>query len=224
MRVSSATGTSVQTLARFTKPYSGLVGGNRVQMLRVRRAALTLDEHDLEHLIDLYVAGIRQADEMVGRLQEGLRKLGHLEYTLIIVTSDHGEEFLGHGVNLPGITQPEELLRIPLILEGPGLPSNRRVPRPVSIIEIMPTALGLPGISPEPSVEGSFQLYDLSIDPSEKTNLVKSQLEVASELREILRRFRETTVARGPLAPLSPDEIDRLKAFGYFDQSEAPAS
>jgi arylsulfatase A-like enzyme len=137
--------------AIFARPYRGVVDGTTEQLKAVRAGQLALDERDVEHLVDLYVAGIRHVDGELSRLLERLERDGRLEDTLVIVTADHGEEFLEHGGVLHGRTQYQEVLRVPLILRGPGVPVGRRVAEPVSLVDVLPTALALLG---EPAPDG----------------------------------------------------------------------
>lgn len=90
------------------------------------------------HLSAEYDRGIEVLDADLGRLLEALSKRGLLDDTLIVVTSDHGEEFaehgrLGHGRQLPH----EELAWIPLVVRDPGEGvGGRRVARPISQAEV----------------------------------------------------------------------------------------
>lgn len=76
---------------------------------------------------DLYDATVAEADEFVGQLVETLRDIGALDRTVVAVTSDHGEEFLEHGQVLHAKQLHEESVRVPLILAGPGVPSESSV-------------------------------------------------------------------------------------------------
>lgn len=106
---------------------------------------IDFDPADRQHLIDLYDAGVRQMDTELGRLMEFLRTEGLLDQCLLILTSDHGEEFLEHGGVLHTRHQYQELLRVPLILRGPGIPSGIHVTTPVSLVDLVPTVLAALG-------------------------------------------------------------------------------
>ena len=111
------------------------------------------------HKIALYDGALRFVDDQLRRLAEGLAKLGRLDRTVFVIASDHGEEFwdharvgrrlhvdprgiagIGHGHTLFG-----ELLDVPLILSGAGLPA-RRVREQVRNLDLAPTLLGLAGL------------------------------------------------------------------------------
>ncbi len=104
---------------------------------------IRFDADDVRHLEEIYDAGIRQLDTELGRLFSWMRSERVLDETLLVITSDHGEEFMEHGRLDHFLTTHLEVLRVPLILRGPGIPSGVRVSEPVSIADIAPTVLGL---------------------------------------------------------------------------------
>lgn len=109
---------------------------------------------DLAHIIDLYDAGVRQMDSELSRFFGLLRKGGFLDEALLIITADHGEEFLEHGRLEHFLPVNQELLRVPLVIRGPGVPKNVRVGWPVSLIDLTPTVLGMVGVDPPVELEG----------------------------------------------------------------------
>ncbi|MCP4402326.1 MAG: sulfatase-like hydrolase/transferase, partial [bacterium] len=88
------------------------------------------------------------------RLFALLEKKDMLDNTLIIVTSDHGEEFLEHGGVLHGRTQFQEVMHVPLLIRGPGILHSKRFKHITSLVDVMPTILALQGISPPASLDG----------------------------------------------------------------------
>jgi arylsulfatase A-like enzyme len=71
---------------------------------------------------------------------------GHRDDTLVVLTSDHGEAFGEHGAMGHGFNLHEEVLRVPLILRGPGVPAGRTDPTPVSTTDLAPTLLTAAGV------------------------------------------------------------------------------
>lgn len=138
----------------FVSPYSGPADGTTAQLMAFREGKVALSAADAPHLTDLYDAGIRQMDAELGRLFDGLRADGLLDGALIVVSSDHGEEFFEHGGVLHGRTQFEEVARVPLIVAGPGVAAGRRVKEPVSLLDVMPTLLSLLGAPPPGAQDG----------------------------------------------------------------------
>jgi len=94
---------------------------------------------------DVYDAGVHQGDRALGELLAALERLGHSGNTVIAYTSDHGEELLDHKSLGHAHELWEELVRVPLILAGPGIPKNTRLPGPVSNRHLGPTLARLGG-------------------------------------------------------------------------------
>jgi arylsulfatase A-like enzyme len=138
----------------LVRPYGGKVDGTTRQLVRNRLGQFPLAPADGQHLADLYAAGIRQMDDGIARLLPDLDEAGLLERSLLVITSDHGEEFLEHGGVLHGRTQYEEVQRVPLILSGPGVPAGRRVAEPVSLIDVVPTVLTLLDVAVPAGLDG----------------------------------------------------------------------
>jgi arylsulfatase A-like enzyme len=106
---------------------------------------------DLENLYDAEVADL---DATLKILFRDLTDLHFLEDTIVVVTSDHGEEFEDHAGRGHGETLYDELIRIPLIVHLPGQTERRDVDRVVSLIDVAPTLLDLAGIPPPRTFEG----------------------------------------------------------------------
>jgi arylsulfatase A-like enzyme len=136
---------------QFARPYAGRVDGRTKNLIDYRAGTLTLDDADTGHLVDLYDAGIRQMDDELERL---LAALPPDEGTLLLVTSDHGEEFREHGGVLHGRTQFEEVVHVPLIVRGWDAAAGTRIATPVSLVDVMPTILAAAGVSASGTVDG----------------------------------------------------------------------
>ncbi len=99
--------------------------------------------------LDAYEGCIAWLDQQLDLLLEELDRRGQLDNTLVIVLSDHGEEFGEHGVYTHGTSLYEQQTRVPLLMALNGrVPANRRVAQTVSLSEIPATVLGLLGIGP----------------------------------------------------------------------------
>jgi arylsulfatase A-like enzyme len=140
--------------ARFVAPYAGKLDGTTGQLMAVRASGVRLGEADLRFLRDMYDAEIRGLDDVLGRFLEFLEHEGFARDTLVVLAADHGEEFQEHGGLLHGRTQYEELLRVPLILAGPGIPRGEVVDQPVSLVDLLPTILARLEIAPPARVDG----------------------------------------------------------------------
>ena len=104
----------------------------------------TLPAADQDRYACLYDQAIQYTDSQIGRLLSHLERKGHLANTIIILVSDHGEEFLerrhwGHfEINLY-----DEILKVPFIIHLPNLDDRQVIGRQVRTLDIMPTVLDL---------------------------------------------------------------------------------
>lgn len=116
-----------------------------------------LQEADVRHLEALYDGEIAYADNQIGRLLSALKNLKIDKKTMIVVTSDHGEEFFEHGGLKHGYTLHRELLEVPLIITWSGvLPAGvTSADRLVPGISVVPTILDLVGVPIPKVMEGS---------------------------------------------------------------------
>jgi arylsulfatase A-like enzyme len=134
--------------ARSVAAYTG-----HLKALRTGRSPLRPGE--LDYLVGRYDAEILQADDALGRLVDRLASLGFDERnTVIVITADHGEEFADHGGMLHGHTCYDELVRVPLVLRGRGIPPGRRIAAQVRSIDVTATLLDLAGVVPDGGIDG----------------------------------------------------------------------
>lgn len=106
-----------------------------------------------DHLVDMYDGGVAHVDHQTGRLLAGLRELGLDRETVVVVVADHGEEFLERGLIWHGKSLNQEVLRVPLVIAGPGVPPGT-YPDPVSHVDIVPTLSALLGAEWPGPVDG----------------------------------------------------------------------
>ncbi|MCZ6514705.1 MAG: sulfatase-like hydrolase/transferase, partial [Acidobacteria bacterium] len=109
----------------------------------------------LSQLHDWYDGSIRGMGAEIERILGQLRTLDLDDKTLIVFTSDHGEEFLEHGKMFHGQSVYGELSNIPLIMHGAGMvPAGVQVDETVQSIDIMPTILELSGLPVPEGIQG----------------------------------------------------------------------
>lgn len=101
-----------------------------------------------------YDGEVEFVDQQVGRLIEAVRARGATANTLIIAAADHGESLGEHGEAEHGVFLYDAVLRIPLIMAGPGTGPGRVVTEQVRAIDIAPTILEALGIPVEGKVDG----------------------------------------------------------------------
>ena len=101
----------------------------------------------------LYDAAIAYLDSAVGGLLDELDRRGELENTLVVLTSDHGEEFAEHGLLGHAASLYRPALEIPLVISFPGRVPAGRAGQPVSLRNLGATILDLSG-NPDPRIPG----------------------------------------------------------------------
>ncbi len=126
-------------------------------------------ERELNTIIKYYDAAIHHGDRQVGRFLDRLVELGLDQRTVILVTSDHGEEFFEHG-NCDHVRfLYREVVHVPLIVYVPGLHREGQrvsnlVPASISIARTLLDLVGIDHDMPGPSlvrlIEGGSQQFD----------------------------------------------------------------
>ena len=110
-----------------------------------------------------YYGMVAQLDHAIGRVLDELDAQGLADDTLVVVTSDHGE-FLGeHQMIFKGPFGYDSLLRVPLLVRGPGVAAGAVVDDPVGTIDLAPTILEATGVEIPGWIEGR-SLRDLPRD------------------------------------------------------------
>ncbi|MFQ5352896.1 MAG: sulfatase, partial [Candidatus Binatia bacterium] len=124
---------------------------------------------DLEAIIALYDAAIHHGDQQVGRLLEALEKHGLMANTVVVITSDHGEEFFEHGNCDHVRSLYHETLSVPYVVYVPGLtPTGLHisdlVPASLSVASTLLDLVGIghdmPGVSLEPMLHAKRGLFE----------------------------------------------------------------
>ena len=114
--------------------------------------------------VDQYDASILFVDSQIGALYEDLNKRGLADNTWVVITADHGEEFLEHGNERwgHGVTLYQEVLRVPLIFHHPTeAASGKRVEQQVRLIDVAPTILDLLRIPIPDDMDGISLAHDV---------------------------------------------------------------
>jgi arylsulfatase len=104
-----------------------------------------------------FYAMVTELDLAVGRVMDVLRKRGELDDTLIVFTSDHGDQCGDHSITLKAPHYFDEVMHVPLILHWPnGLGGERRdVDAMIEMVDLLPTMLGLSGGRPHEAMVGN---------------------------------------------------------------------
>lgn len=109
--------------------------------------ALALTAGQARFLSDRYDEDVRRVDDALATLFAAFDELDLWKDTVLVVTSDHGEEFLEHGQIGHERTLSPEVLAVPLFVAAPGL-APRVVDHIVGLADVVPTVLELVGSAP----------------------------------------------------------------------------
>lgn len=122
----------------------------------------TLAPEAIEHVQDLYDDAVSDFDDTVGQVLAELEARGLTENTVIIITTDHGEDLydpgstLGHGTNFFG---GDQSTRIPFFLRLPGQVTAATVRSLTRTVDLAPTLLSVLGMPVPESMEGVNVLF-----------------------------------------------------------------
>jgi len=127
--------------------FAGRPRGSRTSPIRryaQGRLAAEITADEVREEVDAYDGAISSIDEQIGRLLGGLRERGMLDGTIVVVTSDHGEEFGEHGLFLHGHSLYLPSLHVPLVIRYPGhVPAGERFDEPVTLRDLAATVADL---------------------------------------------------------------------------------
>ncbi|MGH9385398.1 MAG: sulfatase [Vicinamibacterales bacterium] len=101
---------------------------------------------EIKELNDAYDGAVAYLDDQLGRLVDALENQGTLKNTVVIVTSDHGEQFGEHNLLEHVNSLYPALLHVPLVIVSPPNPGGRQIDRPVSLRNVPATIFELIGL------------------------------------------------------------------------------
>lgn len=106
---------------------------------------------NIQQMRAVYWGMVSQVDDEVGKILKRLDELGLRENTLVIFTSDHGEELGDHGLHSKGMFY-EGAVHVPLLMRLPGvIPANTVIDAPTTQLDLFPTILDYCGQPPHES-------------------------------------------------------------------------
>ncbi len=183
------------------------------------RSSGALTERDVEHMRARYDGEVTYADRCLGALLDSLDALGFLDETLVAVTADHGEGMGEHGYYFEhGSRVSEPVLRVPLLLAGPGVPGGRIVPGRVRSVDLLPTLtelLGLPAPSP---IDGASLVPLTAGAPEERDAYAETQCGLQTmPVAESYRAFASGEWKLVVVASRDPAHADRPPRVALYD-------
>lgn len=261
---------------RFAPHYTGKVDGDSTRHLlslrkmfegRASYGRTRYDEADRAKVVALYDGEILRMDAALAPLLARIEASDLHDDTLVVIVSDHGEEFWDHGSVLHAHSVFQELIHVPLLMRVPSLERDAgRIAQRVSMVDVLPTLLellalpvpaGLHGHSLLPLLRGEprqaqpafaegyaahaklqsvtdgdlklirnldtqgVALYDLKVDPGERTDIAASRPQDVQRLNALLdTRLGTQQVVQDPIG--LPDDVDpatkdRLRELGYIE-------
>jgi arylsulfatase A-like enzyme len=181
----------------------------RVEALNGRLQAddPSLSGRDLADLEALYDGELRYVDAELRRLFDSLEARDRLKETAVVLTADHGEEFLDHGCLGHHPLLYDELVHVPLLVWLPpgargelDAPATGRVSGQVSLLDVAPTVTDLLGVEPAPRFGGRSILR-------ESGHPVVSEVSNPHGVLKVDERFRRRSVRdRGWRLVVGPDD------------------
>jgi arylsulfatase A-like enzyme len=167
-------------------------------------------------------------DHQIGRILNVLLEQGLDENTIVIYISDHGDWLGDHGLILKGPMHYEGLLRVPMIVRGPGVRAGARVDQPVSTLDLGATfcdygqaqpLLTQHGTSLRPLLERAGETREYALN---EWGLLPGRVGVALELRTVRTRTHKLTLDLNSGAGEMYDlEADPDEMVNLFDAPEA---
>jgi len=205
---------------RFDPDFEGRFTGE--DFIRNPDIGVGMDPRNLRNLVARYDGEILYTDSQIGRLLDALETNGLRDRTLVVVTGDHGEEFLEHGNRGHRHSLFDEVLRVPLIASLPGrMPEGRRVAAVVRHLDVARTILSAAGITPGEELGGVDlrRLLGSGAKPAPlvaESRLIRKQVENewvslrSADIKYLRRRQGEKTTELLFDLGLDPEELRPL--------------
>jgi arylsulfatase A-like enzyme len=179
-------------------------------------------DRQLRELIANYYGMISLIDHNVGRILLHLENLELLEDTLVVYSTDHGDWLGDHGLILKGPMAYEGLLRVGLLLRGPGVPEGRIVEDPVSTLDLPATLADYAAVDFQPkhsrSLRGLVEGKGSRDFAYSEWDLRASRSGVDLDLRTVRTKTHKLTVdlrsGAGELYDLASDPHEMENIFG----------
>ena len=176
-----------------------------LNLLRHHLGAFT--DQDREFITAAYDEEVAFVDAQLGRLRSALATRGMLDRSLIVVTADHGEELFEHGGFEHGHAMWEEVVRVPLIIWGPGVIAGREA-SPVSLADIAPTMLEWADVPRRPHLDGLSLWPNLTTAATIPPRTLLAQGRIYGPPESMLLRWPLKVVVDAQLRPQRASDLD----------------
>jgi arylsulfatase A-like enzyme len=198
--------------------YRGPMDGTG-DVFQAARSSHALADADVEHMRARYDGEVTYADRCLGALLDSLDALGRLDETLVAVTADHGEGMGEHGYYFEhGSRVWEPVLRVPLLLSGPGVPRGRIVPGRVRSVDLLPTLTELLGAPTPAAIDGASLVPLTAGAADERDAYAETQCGLqAMPVAESYRAFASGDWKLIVVASRDPADADRPPRVALYD-------
>ena len=203
---------------RYDPFYDGTFDGSIERMREITANRIDLAPEDLRQMLARYDGEVTSVDRLVGRLLGALREIGEEERTIVVFTSDHGEElyernhYFSHSASIY-----DTVLRVPLAFRWPGaIEPAWKAGGIAEVVDVTPTVTGLLGLEALPGSEGKDLgpvLRGEPLDP-ERRSFAELEDRVVS-LRSMRHRYVHNPTGfgfplrdvEGAVIPIAPREL-----------------
>jgi uncharacterized protein (TIRG00374 family) len=147
------------------------------------------DPSKAQRMRELYDGEIAFTDEHIAKIEQHLKQLGLWDETMIVITADHGEEFLEHGGWWHGKTLYEEQIAVPLLVKWPKnqvVAPPRADDHPARHKDVVPTILARAGAPIPPAMQGR----DLAVPFAERSDAERMHYAEEDHEGNVLRAIR----------------------------------
>jgi arylsulfatase A-like enzyme len=124
-----------------------------------------ISPQQLAYVLSQYDGEIRCTDDVLGRVFQLMKNRGLWDNTVVIVTSDHGEEFFEHGKKGHKNNVYVESVLVPLVIKTPGQTAPRRDARLASMVDLLPTMLDFAGVERSFPLLHGYSLREPDVGP-----------------------------------------------------------
>jgi arylsulfatase A-like enzyme len=146
--------------------------------IRTKIENRSLTEEEIGYVVSLYDCEILQNDFYFGQFIDYLKQKGLYENSVIVMTSDHGEQFNEHGGYFHGSSIYNEEIHVPLIIKFPDNElSGSQSDLFMSQVDILPTVLEYLGVEIPQEVDGVSLLYHLKKSDVDRTIFIKESVD-----------------------------------------------
>ena len=134
-----------------------------------------------------YYAAVTRLDSLVGRIRQALEQTGLAENTLVFYVSDHGETFNFEETAPHKWVCQDASIRVPFLMEGPGVPVGTQFDSLVGLEDLMPTIFYAAGIEAPDYLDGDniFDLFDKK--PGREAYYVQTEARKVRTLQRCVR-------------------------------------